>query len=255
MKAKKKLGQHFLINAEIAKKIVLSLHDPALCPYLIEVGPGQGALTDHLVSLKNRKLILIEKDERLIPRISSTFINCTVVHGDILLIDLNKLIPTSKAAIIGNFPYNISSQIIFKIIDNYPLIVEMVGMFQREMAKRICADPGSKDYGIISVLTQAKYDCKLLFEVSKQNFNPMPKVESAVIHLQIKEDPYILHSHPRFKSIVKQSFGMRRKMLKNSLKGLFPPEILEQDLIFKERPERLSLYDFYTITDLSLKHN
>jgi len=171
-----------------------------------------------------------------------------ILEGDFLKAKLDEIFENQPFALIGNFPYNISSQIVFKMVDYRHLISEMVGMFQKEMAERIIAAPGGKDYGVISVLTQAFYEGKLLFNVSKGNFNPPPKVESAVIRLTRKESPELDYDFQLFRNIVKTTFNQRRKMLRNTLKGFFKDETILEDPFFQQRPEQLSVADFVELT-------
>lgn len=247
MRAKKSLGQHFLTDSAISQRIANCLpeNERDIC---IEVGPGLGALTDHLYTMGFNKLILVETDRELISVLSHKYPNAEIVHANFLKVDLIALTQNKPAVIIGNFPYNISSQIIFKALDSFAKIPALVGMFQKEMAQRICATPGSKAYGVISVLTQCKYHCNLLFDVDRSKFNPPPNVDSAVLRLTRKNeiDPAALS--PEFKRVVKTAFGQRRKMLRNTLKPFLSKEHLE-DEFYTQRPERLSIHDFLNIIE------
>ena len=252
---KKSLGQHFLNDISIAKKIVESLSP---CQNILEIGPGTGILTQFLIK-KNNNLKLVEIDNESVSYlISELKIDKNIIYNqDFLNLNLSKLFENSNFSIIGNFPYNISSQIVFKIIENRKLITEMCGMFQYEVAERICENEGSKKYGIISVITQAFYETKLLFEVSNNFFSPPPKVNSAVILLKRKKNLKIDCDEKLFFKIVKLSFHQRRKTLRNSLKQINLSENLREHTIFDKRPEQLSVNQFIDLTNLinqDLKH-
>ena len=245
---KKSLGQHFLNDISIAKKIVESLSP---CQNILEIGPGTGILTQFLIN-KNNNLKLVEIDNESVSYlISELKIDKNIIYNqDFLNLNLSKLFENNNFSIIGNFPYNISSQIVFKIIENRKLITEMCGMFQYEVAERICENEGSKKYGIISVITQAFYETKLLFEVSNNFFSPPPKVNSAVILLKRKKNLKIDCDEKLFFKIVKLSFQQRRKTLRNSLKQINLSENLREHTIFDKRPEQLSVDQFIDLTNL-----
>ena len=252
---KKSLGQHFLNDISIAKKIVESLSP---CQNILEIGPGTGILTQFLIK-KNSNLKLVEIDNESVRYlISELKINKNIIYKqDFLNLNLSKLFENNNFSIIGNFPYNISSQIVFKIIENRKLIDEMCGMFQYEVAERICEKEGSKKYGVISVITQAFYETKLLFDVSNNFFSPPPKVNSAVILLKRKKNLKIDCDEKLFFKIVKLSFQQRRKTLRNSLKQINLSENLREHTIFDKRPEQLSVDQFIDLTNLinqDLKH-
>ena len=252
---KKSLGQHFLNDLSIAKKIVESLSP---CQNTLEIGPGTGILTQFLLK-KNNNLKLVEIDNESVNfLILELKINKSIIYNqDFLNLDLSKIFENNNFSVIGNFPYNISSQIVFKIIENRKLIPEMCGMFQYEVAERICENEGSKKYGIISVITQAFYETKLLFEVSNNFFSPPPKVNSAVILLKRKKNLKIDCDEKLFFKIVKLSFQQRRKTLRNSLKQINLSENLREHTIFDKRPEQLSVDQFIDLTNLinqDLKH-
>ena len=252
---KKSLGQHFLNDISIAKKIVESLSP---CQNTLEIGPGTGILTQFLLE-KNNNLKLVEIDNESVNfLILELKINKSIIYNqDFLNLDLSKIFENNNFSVIGNFPYNISSQIVFKIIENRKLIPEMCGMFQYEVAERICENEGSKKYGIISVITQAFYETKLLFEVSNNFFSPPPKVNSAVILLKRKKNLKIDCDEKLFFKIVKLSFQQRRKTLRNSLKQINLSENLREHTIFDKRPEQLSVDQFIDLTNLinqDLKH-
>ncbi|WP_304038446.1 16S rRNA (adenine(1518)-N(6)/adenine(1519)-N(6))-dimethyltransferase RsmA, partial [Mesonia mobilis] len=218
VKPKKKIGQHFLSDNNIAKKII-DLVNFKNHRHIVEVGPGMGALTDHLVdSAKN--LTLIEIDNECIEYLEKKYLNknLEIVSANFLKYDL-KNFKNNEILIIGNFPYNISSQIIFKVIENRDIVSSLTGMFQKEVASRICSDSGSKTYGILSVLTQLFFDVKIHFDVSPNVFNPKPKVNSSVLSLQRKKSINIDCDEKLLFKIVKLSFQQRRKKIKNSLKN------------------------------------
>ncbi len=248
VKPKKALGQHFLNNKIVAEKIVESLSD---YQNILEIGPGTGILTQFLLK-KKIDLRLVEIDnESVIFLISKLKINKNIIYNqDFLKLNLSELFENKNFSIIGNFPYNISSQILFKIIDNRELISEMCGMFQYEVAERICEKEGTKKYGILSVLTQAFFDTKLLFEVPNKFFVPPPKVNSAVILLKRKKNLKINCNEKLFFKVVKISFQQRRKTLRNSLKQLNLTDNLREHIIFDKRPEQLSVNQFVDLTNL-----
>jgi len=248
VKPKKALGQHFLNNKIVAEKIVESLSD---YHNILEIGPGTGILTRFLL-MKKIDLRLVEIDNESVSfLISELKINKNIIYNqDFLKLNLSELFENKNFSIIGNFPYNISSQILFKIIENRKLIAEMCGMFQYEVAERICEKEGTKKYGILSVLTQAFFDTKLLFEVSNKFFVPPPKVNSAVILLKRKKNLKINCNEKLFFKIVKISFQQRRKTLRNSLKQLNLTDNLREHIIFDKRPEQLSVNQFVDLTNL-----
>ena len=248
VKPKKSLGQHFLIDKEIAKKIVMSLSNPK---NVLEIGPGTGILTEFLIN-KNINLKLVEIDSESVDfLIQELRVNEKIIFNqDFLKLDLKGLFNKNSFSVIGNFPYNISSQILFKIIENREIISEMIGMFQLEVAERICENEGSKKYGIISVLTQAFYHTEFLFSVSSNLFNPRPKVNSAVIKLIIKSDIKLQCDENLFFKIVKLSFQQRRKTIRNSLKTFNLSKNLREHTIFDNRPEQLSVNKFVQLTNL-----
>ncbi|WP_175620936.1 16S rRNA (adenine(1518)-N(6)/adenine(1519)-N(6))-dimethyltransferase RsmA [Chryseobacterium schmidteae] len=249
VKAKKHLGQHFLTDENIAKKIVEGLSFENY-ENVLEVGPGMGVLTKYLIE-KEQKLHLAEIDTESIEYLKKHYEKITEDSfvGDFLKHDFAG-INNEQIAIIGNFPYNISSQILFKIIDYYELIPEMVGMFQKEVAERTAAVPRTKDYGILSVLIQAYYDVKYLFTVHENVFNPPPKVKSGVIRLTRNPKEGLAGNEVLFKQIVKAGFNQRRKKLSNSLKILNIPEALKTHEFLDKRAEELSVSDFISFTTL-----
>ena len=248
VRPKKKLGQHFLTDLNIAKKIA-DLLDSSTHQNVLEIGPGTGVLTQYLVS-KTAALHLIEVDEESInflqKKYNSEVLN--LIQGDFLKLDLKTIFGDNTFSVIGNFPYNISSQIVFKVLENKIQIPFFAGMFQKEVAERICEPPGSKKYGILSVLSQLYYETEYLFTVPPIVFNPSPKVDSAVIKLTRKENISLDCDETLLNKVVKLSFQQRRKTLRNSLKTLNLPDNLREDSIFGLRPEKLSGDDFIQLT-------
>ncbi len=248
VRPKKKLGQHFLTDLSIAKKIADLLQFDQY-QQVLEIGPGTGVLTQFLVS-KKADVHLIEIDEESIQFLQNNYTadQLNLIQGDFLKLDLTTLFGTSPFAVIGNFPYNISSQIVFKALENKSQIPFFAGMFQKEVAERICEPPGSKKYGILSVLSQLYYHTEYLFTVPPGVFNPPPKVDSAVLQMTRKEHFNLDCNEALLKKIVKLSFQQRRKTLRNSLKTLNLPDNLREDSIFDLRPEKLSGDDFIQLT-------
>ena len=248
VRPKKKLGQHFLTDLNIAKKIADLLKFDQY-QKVLEIGPGTGVLTQFLVP-KTTALHLIEIDEESILFLQNTYTadQLNLIKGDFLKLDLTAVFGSDAFAIVGNFPYNISSQIVFKVLENKTRIPFFAGMFQKEVAERICEPPGSKKYGILSVLSQLYYKTEYLFIVPPGVFNPPPKVDSAVIQMTRKEQLNLDCDEALLKKIVKLSFQQRRKTLRNSLKTLNLPDNLREDSIFDLRPEKLSGDDFIQLT-------
>lgn len=249
VRAKKHLGQHFLTDENIAKNIVDALSYEHI-PQVLEIGPGMGVLTKYLLE-KDAELFLAEIDTESISYLKSNYPLLKEKHfvGDFLKLNVATAFE-GQVSVIGNFPYNISSQILFKIIDYYDRVPEMVGMFQKEVAERVAAVPRTKDYGILSVLVQALYDVKYLFTVHENVFNPPPKVKSGVIRLTRSVKEGLTGNEILFKQIVKAGFGQRRKKLSNSLKGLNIPEELSNHPFLEQRAEELSISDFISFTQL-----
>lgn len=247
---KKKLGQHFLTDENIAQKIVNAL-DTSSAEAILEIGPGTGVLTRWLRK-KNRPYYLVEIDSESIEYLNATYPSLTqnLIEGDFLRLDLGR-IPAPTFSVIGNFPYNISSQIFFKILETTDRIPEIVCMIQYEVAQRISASPNNKQYGILSVLLQAYYDIEFLYKVPPQVFNPPPKVDSGVIRLTRKQNYSATLNCDKalFKTLVKTGFNQRRKMLSNSLKPLLGAQKIK-DPIMKKRPEQLKVEDFVYLTRL-----
>ncbi len=250
VKAKKHLGQHFLKDENIAKKIVDGLSFEGY-DNILEVGPGMGVLTKYLLE-KHKNIFLAEIDQESIEYLKQNYptniLDKTFV-GDFLKEDFSSF-ENQQVAIIGNFPYNISSQILFKIIDYYQLVPEMVGMFQKEVAERTAAKPRTKDYGILSVMIQAYYEVEYLFTVHENVFNPPPKVKSGVIKMTRNPKPGLSGNENLFKQIVKTGFNQRRKKLSNALKSINIPEGIKNHPFFEKRGEELSVEDFINFTIL-----
>lgn len=251
VKAKKYLGQHFLTDLDIAKKIVDALKLTDKYNTVLEVGPGMGVLTQYLIENKNYQTFPVDIDKESIGYLAEKYPNLKgqIIYGDFLQLNLNDVAKNEAFAVIGNFPYNISSQILFKVLDYKNQIPEVVGMFQKEVAERVAAGPGSKTYGITSVLLQAFYDIEYLFTVDEGVFDPPPKVKSAVIRLTRNEKQSLNCDEKRFKQVVKMAFNQRRKMLRKSLKSLLNETNKEHEMLTK-RPEQLSVADFVELTNL-----
>ncbi|MFX0555663.1 16S rRNA (adenine(1518)-N(6)/adenine(1519)-N(6))-dimethyltransferase RsmA [Maribacter sp. CXY002] len=257
VKAKKFLGQHFLKDESIAQQIADTL---TLNNYnkVIEIGPGTGVLTKYLL-VRDIDLVAMDLDSDSIVYLNHSFplehpkamqgkSTFKVIEADFLNFDLETLFGQEQFAITGNFPYNISTQIVFKMLDYRNQVPEFTGMFQKEVAKRICATEGNKTYGILSVLVQAFYDAEYLFTVPPHVFEPPPKVQSGVLRLTRKPDFKIECDEKQLFTVVKTAFNQRRKTLRNSLKSFAISDILKEDAIFDQRPEQLSVADFITLT-------
>lgn len=248
VKAKKYLGQHFLKDETIAKRIADSLSGDVRC--VLEIGPGMGVLTKYLLQRDDIDFKAVEIDSESVAYLGSHYPQLKVVEADFLRLDLADLLPqgTDSMAVIGNFPYNISSQILFKVYDNRSMVPEVVGMFQKEVAERIAAKPGSKVYGILSVLLSAFYDIEYLFTVSEDVFSPPPKVKSAVVRLRRNGVAHLDCDEQLFARVVKAGFNQRRKTMRNALKATnASTESLPEALLLK-RAEQLSVADFVLIT-------
>ncbi len=248
VKAKKHLGQHFLKDEEIAKKIADSLSEKGY-ENVLEIGPGMGVLTKYLLQ-KKYKTSVIEIDSESVEYLKAKYLNLAnnIISKDFLKINLSDYFGQNQVAIIGNFPYNISTQIVFKTLENKEQIPEFSGMFQKEVAQRIASKPGSKVYGILSVLAQAFYTVEYLFTVPPNVFNPPPKIDSGVIRLIRKENYALPVNEKLFYQVVKLGFNQRRKTLRNSLKTFNLSDKLKQDTIFAMRPEQLSVAEFIELT-------
>lgn len=247
MQAKKSYGQHFLKNDSTAARIADSLRRAGETGLVLEVGPGTGMLTKHLLAHREQYVLYaVEADRDMVAYLENHYpeLHERLVLRDFLDFDPQTVFGERPFCLIGNFPYNISTQIVFKMLDDRRQIPEMVGMFQKEVADRIAAPPGSKVYGITSALVQAFYRVESLFNVEPGAFNPPPKVRSAVIRLTRKDGFELKCTEKVFRQIVKTAFNQRRKMLRNTLKPFFPTEILMTDPFFEQRPERLGWEDY-----------
>jgi 16S rRNA (adenine1518-N6/adenine1519-N6)-dimethyltransferase len=248
VKAKKHLGQHFLKDEEVAKNIADTL---LLKGYedILEIGPGMGVLTKYLLE-KPVTTYVVEIDTESVDYLNEHYpkLHGKIIAKDFLRYDINEVFEGKQFAIIGNFPYNISTQIVFKALELRNQIPEFSGMFQKEVAQRICEKKGTKAYGILSVLVQAFYTAEYLFTVDEHVFIPPPKVKSGVLRLTRKEDFSLPCSEKMFFRVVKTGFQQRRKTLRNSLKTMNLSDELRQEKIFDLRPEQLSVEDFISIT-------
>ncbi len=245
VKAKKFLGQHFLTDENIARRIVESL-SPAT-HHVVEIGPGMGVLTKYMVDKENLDLKVIEIDRESVAYLHHHYPTLQVIEGDFLRYDLTTLFP-DHYAIIGNFPYNISSQILFRVFDQRDSIDEVVGMFQKEVAERVAEGPGNKTYGILSVLLSAYYNIEYLFTVPEHVFNPPPKVKSAVIRLKRNEVNALGCDEQLFVQVVKAGFNQRRKTLRNALRQLGLSLDAVPEMFLAKRAEQLSVNEFITLT-------
>ena len=248
VRAKKHLGQHFLKDEVIAQKIADTLQLKGYSKVL-EIGPGTGVLTKYLLE-KDIELAAMDLDRDSISFLEANYLhkNLQVLEADFLRYDLSDIFGEDQFGITGNFPYNISTQIVFKTLENKEKVPEFTGMFQKEVAKRICAKEGNKTYGILSVLTQAFYDAEYLFTVPPTVFNPPPKVESGVLRLTRKEDYSLACDEKMLYKVVKTAFQQRRKTLRNSLKSFNLSDKIKEDTIFGQRPEQLSVEQFVALT-------
>lgn len=242
---KKSLGQHFLKDENICRSIVESLQQQSFSQ-LLEIGPGGAALTKYLLQLTGIDLKLVEIDKE---KTAWLLHHYPALKDKIIEADILQTVPpfTGNFTVVGNFPYNISTQIVFKMIEWRDQVQSITGMFQKEVAQRICASPGNKVYGVTSVLTQAFYETTYLFDVPASAFEPPPKVVSGVIHLKRKSVIPAMRSEKDFFVLVKTAFNQRRKMLRNAVRSLFMPEVLT-DEIFNKRAENLSVEDYAALT-------
>lgn len=249
VKPKKSLGQHFLTDLSIAERIAGTLDAYTGIP-VVEVGPGMGVLTQFLIE-KGHGLHVVELDEESVEYLHDNFpaLDGRIIAGDFLQLNLSDIY-NGLFCVIGNYPYNISSQIFFKVLDYRDQIVCCSGMLQKEVAERITSGPGSKAYGILSVLLQAWYDMEYLFTVNENVFNPPPKVKSGVIRLTRNKRTSLDCDENFFKTVVKTSFGQRRKTLRNSVRSLAANPSVLSDPIFNMRPEQLSVEEFVKLTNL-----
>lgn len=247
VRPKKHLGQHFLADENMAKKIAATIKPSD--DFLLEIGPGTGSLTKHLIEGWGEKLWVIDVDTESIEYLKATYpdLSKRIIEGDILEYDLNTCFNGKPFSIIGNFPYNISTQILFKVLEYRSQVNEVVGMFQKEVAKRICSPHGNKDYGILSVLVQAYFNATYLFDVPPTVFVPPPAVNSGVIRLTRKPDFKLGCNEELFTKVVKLGFNQRRKMLSNAVSSLIANSNLQSKYL-KMRAEQLSWQDFVELT-------
>jgi 16S rRNA (adenine1518-N6/adenine1519-N6)-dimethyltransferase len=249
VKPKKHLGQHFLTDKNMCKKIANTYRAHEGCTQVLEIGPGMGALTTELINRGDLQVEVMDIDDESIAYLEENFsdLKGKIHFKDFLKADLSGFFGDQQWGVVGNFPYNISSQIVFKCIEYRDNIPEIMGMFQKEMAERIAEKPGTKQYGIISVLTQAFYDIQYCFTVDEQLFNPPPKVKSGVIRCTRNERKNLPCNEKMFIQVVKLAFNQRRKTLRNSLKSLLSG-MDTSDKLFDLRPERLGVDDFIQLT-------
>jgi len=250
VKPKKFLGQHFLTDLSVAQRIANTID---VCPELpvLEVGPGMGVLTQYILK-KSREFKVVEIDFDSVPYLHEHFpeLGDNIIEGDFLQMNLCEVFDGRPFVLTGNYPYNISSQIFFKMIENRDLIPCCTGMIQKEVAERMAASPGSKTYGVLSVFVQAWYDVEYLFTVPETVFNPPPKVKSAVIRLMRNEKSALGCDEQLFRRIVKTVFTMRRKMMRNGMKQILGKDSsLLTDSVFTQRPEQLSVQDYIDLTN------
>ncbi|MFM7769968.1 MAG: 16S rRNA (adenine(1518)-N(6)/adenine(1519)-N(6))-dimethyltransferase RsmA [Bacteroidota bacterium] len=254
VRPKKHLGQHFLLDLSICERISNALCGHGNYSTIVEIGPGTGALTQFLLQ-RDEQIEVVEIDQESVAFLK---LNFPQLHGkihseDFLQMNLTHSFGTNFA-VAGNFPYNISSQILFQVLDYWEYVPELVGMFQKEVAMRVASGPGNKDYGILSVLLQVHYDIEYLFTVDEHVFNPPPKVKSGVIHMKRKEKPLLQSGQKEFKQVVKLAFNQRRKTLRNSVKSICSQNIDSSLPIFQKRPEQLGVAEFMELTQLLFPH-
>ena len=248
VRAKKSLGQHFLKDEGIARRIADSLELSERTPVL-EIGPGMGVLTKYLINNSNADFTVVEIDKESVAYLNEHYPELRVIDGDFLKMRLDQVYPDGLC-VIGNFPYNISSQIFFKVLEYRDLVPQVVGMIQKEVAERLAEPPGSRTYGILSVLLQAYYDIEYLFTVDENVFAPPPKVKSAVIRLKRNSRKSLDCDEKLFFTVVKTAFNQRRKQLRNALKPLLPKKDDEAEpKILDYRPEQLGVEDFVELTN------
>ncbi len=250
VRAKKHLGQHFLVDESIARNIVDAMLDQNSPNALIEVGPGTGVLTKHLIERPDFFALDVDRDS--IPFLKQKYPQFVekIIEADFLKADLEKIVGEKKFDVIGNFPYNISSQIMFKVLEHKDKVDVVVGMFQKEVAERLAEKPGTKVYGILSVLLQAFYEIEYLFTVHEHVFSPPPRVKSAVIRLKRNAIKNLNCDEVLFKHVVKTAFNQRRKTIRNSVKSLLKPGADTSSYLFDKRPEQLSVEQFVELTNL-----
>ncbi len=255
IRAKKNLGQHFLNDENIAKKIVDSLLEVDRTTTAVEIGPGTGVLTKYLAAELKQNFFALDIDTDSVPYLKQHYPDIAdhVLLEDFLEFDIKKIIP-GKFNVIGNFPYNISSQILFKVLDNRNDVDIVVGMFQKEVALRLAEKPGTKTYGIISVLLQTYYDIEYLFTVNENVFTPPPKVKSAVIRLKRNNRKSLSCNEELFTKVVKSTFNQRRKQIRNSIRAVATIDDSLLTPLFQKRPEQLSVEQFIELTNFVESH-
>ena len=247
VRAKKFLGQHFLKDLSVAQRIADTIAEGRV----LEIGPGMGVLTQYLLKNPNLQTTAIEIDRESVAYLKEWYPELHLIEGDFLKLDLSVIYPDGEFCVIGNYPYNISSQIFFRVLDHKDRIPICSGMIQKEVAERIASKPGKKAYGILSVLLQAYYDIEYLFTVDEHVFNPPPKVKSAVIRMTRNNRQGLGCDETLFKNVVKTAFNQRRKQMRNSLMGLVGKDnSILNDPIFTKRPEQLSVDEFISLTQL-----
>jgi 16S rRNA (adenine1518-N6/adenine1519-N6)-dimethyltransferase len=260
VKPKKRLGQHFLKDTSIAQKVAGSLTGHGNYKLVVEVGPGTGALTNYLVDHPDFRWMGVEVDRDAIAFLRGKYpaLADHVLEQDFLRIDVERFFGKEQFAVAGNFPYNISTQILFKVLEHRDQVPEVVGMFQKEVAQRIASGPGNKVYGILSVLLQAFYEVELLFQVSEHVFEPPPKVKSAVIRMKRREDFTLACDEKKFFAVVKTAFNQRRKTLRNALRSMNIDWEKLPDQLSGLRAERLEVVDYVQLVNaigISSSHN
>ena len=246
---KKHLGQHFLLDLTIAEDITKALTFHNNYQTLIEIGPGTGVLTDYLIQNKEIDFRTVEIDKESVKFLHQKYPDLAVIEGDFLQIDLPKTFP-AKIGILGNFPYNVATQIFFQVIDHRDQVEEVVCMVQKEVAVRLCAKPGGRDCGIMSVLLQPWYDCEYLFTVHENVFDPPPKVKSGVIRVRRNTRTSLGVDEAAYKKTIKQAFSMRRKTLRNCFKAVGVAADILALPVFDKRAEALGVEDFVELTKL-----
>ncbi len=247
VRPKKFLGQHFLTDLSVAQRIAETIS----AGRVLEIGPGMGVLTQYLLKNKDIDLTAIELDRESVAYLQEWYPELHLIEGDFLKLDLTELYPEGEFCVIGNYPYNISSQIFFKVLEYKDRIPVCSGMIQKEVAERIASKPGKKAYGILSVLLQAYYDIEYLFTVNENVFAPPPKVKSAVVRLTRNRRQELGCDEQLFKQVVKTAFNQRRKQMRNSLMPLVGKDHpLLSDPVFTKRPEQLSVEEFIELTNL-----
>jgi len=249
VRAKKNLGQHFLIDKNVSKRIADQFDSHMGCHRVLEIGPGMGALTTYLLEKPENEVWVMDIDRDSIPYLQEHFpaLGERIIEADFLKVNLSTYFGQEPFAVVGNFPYNISSQILFRCLEYRNQIPEIMGMFQKEVAERVAEKPGTKTYGIISVLLQTFYDIKYCFTVDEHVFNPPPKVKSGVIRLTRNNRAALPCNEKLFFQVVKACFNQRRKMIRNSIKGFLTDKPFESRFL-EMRPERLSVEDFIELT-------